>query len=150
MRNQFAILKPYLEELIERIKGKSYDIQLQLWNAYADSVAESPIYSMDDLNDYFYGFSASDLIECLDSDFSLAHDYFQMDGWGFYKSFDWKGLDDCQVHDIAVEILTADKHEKEYYPFVFFRDLKNDYEQDMEFRNKKVEIEYEYQDNDEL
>lgn len=134
MKNQFSIMKPYRDALVSKIKVLSPIEQLQLWNVYADNVLEERIYSMDELDEFFSGFTASELVECLDSNFNLAHDYFQMDGLGFYRSFDWYGLSDAQMSDIAFELLTADKHESEYYPYLIFRPIKSEYEHEMSDR----------------
>ena len=96
-------------EIMDVLRDMDDSTIVCVWNEYCDSVKyyDDRIYFMGDLDDLFYGCSASDLLRALDSDFSLNDDYFRETIYGL-SSFDCV-LDYIDLDDLADYIVENDE-----------------------------------------
>lgn len=99
---KYEAIKEFIEEL------NSDDI-VYLWNEYCDKVNyyDDRIYYMYEFDDLFYGKTPLDILDSVSSDFSSNDDYFQFNGYGYAKSFDYPE-DRIEVDEVVDFIIEND------------------------------------------
>lgn len=73
------------ELIIETLENMNDDDLIAVWNEYSENIYdyESRIYYMSDLNDLFYGLSATDILDAIyRNEFDMRDDFFHETAYG--------------------------------------------------------------------
>lgn len=124
-----------IDYIVDNVAIEFEEKDIDSFNDYLMRGCENPYYEMDCLDDELVGagFSPTDIINALDSNFSLADEYFRID--------DYDCICSCDGDEIMTEMEDDDSFVREFIRDKLLEDFKSQYKNEIKKANEILEKE---------